>query len=195
MVKFIAIAFGFLGLAFYELSGGSDFDGEALRLSRVEVGPVKQGLPKIADAAKDIGSDDAEFEVSRATVNLVSEEKSKIIASVLTLAQPEKIEATPASLVVDVVEEPLGELILPSLIVEPEAFEVITSTSAQDVRIVSGDRVNVRGGPSTNYEVVGRLTRGVEVEVLDDNGDGWIEMRSLDGVTFGWMADFLLSDS
>ena len=195
MVKFIAIAFGFLGLAFYELSGGSDFDGEALRLSRVEVGTVKQGLPKIADAAKDIGSDDAEFEVSRATVNLVSEEKSKIIASVVTLAQPEKIEATPASLVVDVVEEPLGELILPSLIVEPEAFEVITSTSIQDVRIVSGDRVNVRSGPSTDYEVVGRLTRGVEVEVLDDNGDGWIEMRSLDGVTFGWMADFLLSDS
>ena len=195
MVKFIAIAFGFLGLAFYELSGGSDFDGEALRLSRVEVGTVKQGLPKIADAAKDIGSDDAEFEVSRAALNLVSEEKSKIIASVVTLAQPEKIEATPASLVVDVVEEPLGELILPSLIVEPEAFEVITSTSIQDVRIVSVDRVNVRSGPSTDYEVVGRLTRGVEVEVLDDNGDGWIEMRSLDGVTFGWMADFLLSDS
>jgi hypothetical protein len=195
MVKFIAIAFGFLGLAFYELSGGSDFDGEALRLSRVEVGTVKQGLPKIADAAKDIGSDDAEFEVSRAALNLVSEEKSKIIASVVTLAQPEKIEATPASLVVDVVEEPLGELILPSLIVEPEAFEVITSTSIQDVRIVSGDRVNVRSGPSTDYEVVGRLTRGVEVEVLDDNGGGWIEMRSLDGVTFGWMADFLLSDS
>ena len=195
MVKFIAIAFGFLGLAFYELSGGSDFDGEALRQSRVEVGTVKQGLPKIADAAKDIGSDDAEFEVSRAALNLVSEEKSKIIASVVTLAQPEKIEATPASLVVDVVEEPLGELILPSLIVEPEAFEVITSTSIQDVRIVSGDRVNVRSGPSTDYEVVGRLTRGVEVEVLDDNGDGWIEMRSLDGVTFGWMADFLLSDS
>ena len=195
MVKFIAIAFGFLGLAFYELSGGSDFDGEALRLSRVEVGTVKQGLPKIADAAKDIGSDDAEFEVSRAALNLVSEEKSKIIASVVTLAQPEKIEATPASLVVDVVEEPLGELILPSLIVEPEAFEVITSTSIQDVRIVSVDRVNVRSGPSTDYEVVGRLTRGVEVEVLDDNGDGWIEMRSLDGVTFSWMTEFLLRDS
>lgn len=57
-----------------------------------------------------------------------------------------------------------------SLIAEPETFEVITSSSAQDVR-------------------------GVEVEVLDDNGDGWIEMRSLDGVTFGWMAEFLLSDS
>jgi hypothetical protein len=57
-----------------------------------------------------------------------------------------------------------------SLIAEPKTFEVITSSSAQDVR-------------------------GVEVEVLDDNGDGWIEMRSLDGVTFGWMAEFLLSDS
>jgi uncharacterized protein YgiM (DUF1202 family) len=82
-----------------------------------------------------------------------------------------------------------------SLIAEPETFEVITSSSAQDVRIVSGDRTNVRGGLSTDYEVVGRLTRGVEVEVLDDNGDGWIEMRSLDGVTFGWMAEFPLRDS
>ena len=82
-----------------------------------------------------------------------------------------------------------------SLIAEPETFEVITSSFAQDVRIVSGDRTNVRGGLSTDYKVVGRLTRGVEVEVLDDNGDGWIEMRSLDGVTFGWMAEFLLRDS
>ena len=70
----------------------------------------------------------------------------------------------------DIVDEPLGELVMLSLIAEPKTFEVITSSSAQDVR-------------------------GVEVEVLDDNGDGWIEMRSLDGVTFGWMAEFLLSDS
>jgi uncharacterized protein YgiM (DUF1202 family) len=96
---------------------------------------------------------------------------------------------------VDIVDEPLGELVMLSLIAEPETFEVITSSSAQDVRIASGDRTNVRGGLSTDYEVVGRLTRGVEVEVLDDNGDGWIEMRSLDGVTFGWMAEFLLRDS
>jgi uncharacterized protein YgiM (DUF1202 family) len=95
---------------------------------------------------------------------------------------------------VDIVDEPLGELVMLSLIAEPETFEVITSSSAQDVRIVSGDRINVRRGPSTDYEVVGRPARGVEVEVLDDNGDGWIEMRSLDGVKFGWMAEFLISD-
>ena len=70
----------------------------------------------------------------------------------------------------DIVDEPLGELVMLSLIAEPKTFEVITSSSAQDVR-------------------------GVEVEVLDDNGDGWIEMRSLDGVTFGWMAEFPLRDS
>ncbi|MBT3466419.1 MAG: hypothetical protein P8N75_10295 [Ascidiaceihabitans sp.] len=90
MVKLVTIAFRFLGLAFYERSCGSDFDGEALRLSRVKVGPVKQGLAKIADATKDIGSDAAEFKVNRAAVNLVSKEKSKIFASVVTQAQPEK---------------------------------------------------------------------------------------------------------
>jgi hypothetical protein len=91
MVEFVAIAFRFLGLAFYERSGGSDFDGEALRLSRVKVRPVKQGLAKIADATKDIGSDEVEFKVSRAAVSLVSKEKSKTFALVITQAQPEKL--------------------------------------------------------------------------------------------------------
>ena len=93
MVKLVTIAFRFLGLAFYERSCGSDFDGEALRLSRVKVGPVKQGLAKIADATKNIGSDEAEFEVSRAAVNSVSKEKSKIFASILTQSQPEELRS------------------------------------------------------------------------------------------------------
>ena len=53
--------------------------------------------------------------------------------------------------------------------------------------------MNVRGGPGTHFDVVGKLTRGAEVEVLAENGDGWVEMRSIDGATLGWMADFLLN--
>ena len=55
--------------------------------------------------------------------------------------------------------------------------------------------MNVRGGPGTNFDVVGKLTRGTEVEVLAENVDGWVEMRSVDGATLGWMADFLLNES
>lgn len=52
----------------------------------------------------------------------------------------------------------------------------------------------VGGGPGTEYDVVGRMTRGAEVEVLIDDGNGWIEMLSMDGDTFGWMDISLFSD-
>jgi len=38
------------------------------------------------------------------------------------------------------------------------------------------------------------MTRGAEVEVLIDDGNGWVEMLSMDGDTFGWMDISLLSD-
>ena len=31
-----------------------------------------------------------------------------------------------------------------------------------------------------------------EVEVIRDNGDGWVKLRVLDSGRVGWMADFLL---
>jgi uncharacterized protein YgiM (DUF1202 family) len=65
----------------------------------------------------------------------------------------------------------------------------------QNLYVVVGNLVNVLGGPGTNFDVVGKLTRGTEVEVLAENGDGWVEMRSVDGATLGWMADFLLNES
>jgi uncharacterized protein YgiM (DUF1202 family) len=54
--------------------------------------------------------------------------------------------------------------------------------------------VNVRGGPGTDFGIVTRLVRGDEVEILEDNGDGWVRLRLLGGGTEGWMADFLLTD-
>jgi uncharacterized protein YgiM (DUF1202 family) len=64
-----------------------------------------------------------------------------------------------------------------------------------DIRTVSGNRVNVRGGPSTNFSVVSKLIRGDAVEILEDNGNGWVKMRSVLTGEEGWMADFLLSES
>ena len=67
------------------------------------------------------------------------------------------------------------------------------STSQSDIRVVSGNRVNVRGGPGTNFGVVGKLGAGDTVEVIEDNGAGWVRFRSVNGQETGWMADFLLS--
>jgi hypothetical protein len=192
--KFILIAFGFLGLSFYELSGGADFDPEALRLSRVEAGPIKQGLPKIAQATADKGQANAAV----TAVDLAVSEKVKEVVSAPQQSIPEQsepVEVTQAAFTPLTTEEPAGSIILPSLIVPSQTAVSApepTTQLVQEVRFVSGNRVNVRGGPGTNFDVVGSLTRGSEVVVLAENGEGWVEMQSLDGATIGWMADFLL---
>ena len=65
--------------------------------------------------------------------------------------------------------------------------------TSTDIRQVSGNRVNVRGGPGTDFGIVGKLVRGDAVEIIEDNGDGWVLMRPVDGGAEGWMADFLLT--
>ncbi|MGP6087571.1 SH3 domain-containing protein [Antarctobacter jejuensis] len=66
------------------------------------------------------------------------------------------------------------------------------SQTSADMRVVSGTRVNLRGGPATSYDVVTQLLKGVEVEVLDDTGDGWVRLRTIDGNEVGWMSDDFL---
>jgi uncharacterized protein YgiM (DUF1202 family) len=67
------------------------------------------------------------------------------------------------------------------------------SETPVDLRLVSGNNVNMRNGPGTSYSVVGRLTRGEEVEVLSDPGNGWLKLRVAETGNVGWMADFLVS--
>ncbi|PZX16657.1 SH3 domain-containing protein [Palleronia aestuarii] len=62
------------------------------------------------------------------------------------------------------------------------------------LRSVSGNRVNMRSGPGTAYDVIGQLQEGERVAVLDDPGDGWVEVEVSTTGTQGWMADFLLAE-
>ncbi|WP_323772279.1 SH3 domain-containing protein [Antarctobacter sp.] len=76
----------------------------------------------------------------------------------------------------------MGEALAPEFVPE-----------ARDLRVVSASRVNLRGGPATSYDVVDKLDEGVEVEVLDDTGDGWVKLRVVDSDTLGWMSDDFLT--
>lgn len=66
----------------------------------------------------------------------------------------------------------------------------------RDLRVVSGSRVNLRGGPATSYTALTQLTDGDKVEVLDDTGDGWVRLRVVTTETEGWMSeDFLIASN
>jgi uncharacterized protein YgiM (DUF1202 family) len=70
----------------------------------------------------------------------------------------------------------------------------VAAPDALPVLYVISNSVNVRGGPSTNFEVVGRLTRAEAVTVVSPAEDGWVQIRiEGDGVE-GFIAARLLTD-
>ena len=93
-----------------------------------------------------------------------------------------------AAPVIEPVVEP--EVVQASLEVAPIVAEIVVE---RDLREVSGKRVNMRSGPSTNDAVLDTLVRGTQIEVLDVNADGWARLRVLDTDQIGWMAERFLA--
>lgn len=59
---------------------------------------------------------------------------------------------------------------------------------------VTGTTVNLRSGPGTGNAVVGKLGRGAEAEVIDDQ-NGWYQIRAADGSASGWIFGKFLADA
>jgi hypothetical protein len=70
----------------------------------------------------------------------------------------------------------------------------VSTDQAGTIRRVTANSVNVRGGPSTQNAIVGRLTRGEEVEVLATDPSGWVQVRMQGDGIEGWVAGRLLAD-
>jgi len=76
----------------------------------------------------------------------------------------------------------------------PSEASAAAETPVRPVRYVTGSRVNVRAGPSTEYEVISSVVRGEAVEVVGDGAVGWSRIR-LDGGATGFMASRFLSET
>ncbi|MDW4500544.1 SH3 domain-containing protein [Sulfitobacter sp. D35] len=165
------------------------------------------------DPTRDVGIEPRDNEVSRVALNLTSvrdviDEDNTPKPPILPADElspsnapeaPDDADVT-AALEEALVDAPTSqeatEVVLPSLIFEGESYAANSAAAAPgaDIRQVTGTLVNVRGGPGTDFEVVGQLSEGAPVEIIRDNGAGWVQMRPVDGGETGWMADFLLSD-
>ncbi|NNK16990.1 MAG: SH3 domain-containing protein [Sulfitobacter sp.] len=211
MKKFIFLSFGFLAFAFYEMSGGAEFDPEAIKMARIDAleaqepvvaeTEVKSAPVIVAKAPKVFVDTDPPKTnaVTRVALNLTSiddlpQANAPRASEVNESVQPVTV-AVPRN-VGTVISSADTPAIIPSLIAPSDGITTTSAvvTSYEDIRTVSGNRVNVRGGPGTDFGVVARLVRGDEVKVLEDNGDGWVRFETVDGGTGGWMADFLLID-
>ena len=209
MKRFILLSFAFLAFAFYELSGGSDFEPASVRMAslapapekapEVDVAEIKPAAVQTAPVEKIVVSEtqEGQAEVTRVALNLTTRSDTNL--SNFPVSQdpetvPENVSLVTEGSATASIDTPA---IIPSLIAPGESEapveEVRLEDSILDVREVTGSRVNVRGGPGTGFSVVNKLVRGDAVEVLEDNGEGWVRMRPVDGGSEGWMADFLLT--
>lgn len=184
MKTFILLTFGFLTFAFYELSGGADFEPASAKLAAAtpDVKTVRQVAAAPAPVAKPAQP------VTTASITKINHTPDVTRVSLNLTDVGNTPTQQPVAKIIDNAETP--QIILPSLIATTRTE---ATAESPDLRIVSGNRVNVRGGPSTNYGIVSKLTRGEEVQILEDNGNGWVRMQPVDGGESGWMADFLLT--
>lgn len=222
MKKFILISFGFMAWTFYEMSGGSDFDPQAIKTARIEAYEAERlakGLPAqepvaaptpvvVAEAPAVVVDTDPplrDTDVTRVALNLTTLDSviddaenaagTDAAQSGFATASQDNVPQN-VSLVTSSADTPA---IIPSLINPNETAVTYVpvgnaaDAAADDIRSVSANRVNVRGGPGTDFSVVAKLVAGDEIRVLEDNGAGWVRFESVEGGTSGWLADFLLT--
>lgn len=63
---------------------------------------------------------------------------------------------------------------------EPEPVQIASIPEPEPERIiwfVTGSRVNVREGPSTDYMVMGKVTYGEAAEIVSDPDADWVKIR------------------
>lgn len=181
MTRIILVTFCFLGWAWFEMSGGRDFEPgnhslavlapfdaqPAPKSERVAVVSTKSAPAPEPEVTRTSGMGTSLADVSN--LSIVS------FPAQNTQPEPEKVAAVIAS--------------------DPVPAAVVIAASSIDYRLVTGTRVNLRSGPGTGFDVVAKLLRGDKVEVLQDEDSGWVRLRTLRGSDVGWMSDTFLASA
>lgn len=193
MIRFIVLTFAFMGLGFYELSGGSDFEPAQWReitapkvdmdaIAKPEPQPVQQ-VTKAKEITKPAPQINVEPQENPLVVLAAVPTTRRLVGASEPTPNLQKTTLGPDPS--DVPEGRSTDVIPVSLTTEVQI--------APDFRRVTGNRVNMRNGPGTQYSVVGKLLRDDEVEVLQDPGVGWVKLQVLETGRIGWMSAKLLT--
>lgn len=172
MKSYVWLSFAFMGWAYYEVSGGGEFEPQQRQVAVVEPQEVIQ--PDVITRA------DTPTLLSVSTSNLAA----PALPPVVEEAVEEVVDTAALAAALDALEGTTTEV----------AFEPDAPEPTLDLRSVAGARVNMRMGPSTDYDVITTLTGGTALEVLEINAEGWAKVSTVDRGIEGWMAERLLTD-
>ncbi|MGR3433657.1 MAG: SH3 domain-containing protein [Shimia sp.] len=165
MGRFMIVTLFFVGWGFYELSGGAEFEPPEV------AAPALNTLQEIARE---------ETRLAEAAIVEAQDDTVEIVGGAGTDAAPVEVAQAAAAPSLATV---LGQAATAAV---PTQAALLAEVPQADIRIVSGNRVNVRTGPGTNYQRVAQMVRGDETEVLSTLS-GWAKIRTPDG-NVGWMA-------
>ncbi|WP_171053983.1 SH3 domain-containing protein [Arenibacterium halophilum] len=202
MPRYILLSFLFMGWGFYELSGGAEFQPPQPVASAEAATPKAPATTRIAKSqmarasqARTATPAPTRTETPRA------EEPQVVLASLGADEGTNKTNrATPAAQTAE--PEPrvfsLQDMVTPppaANAANPNGIQQVrpTPTRAADMREIVATRVNMRAGPGTSSDILMRLAKGDSVEVLEDNGSGWLRLRALPADRVGWIAARLVS--
>lgn len=209
-MRYVIISFVFMGFAFYELSGGADFEPRGQRnLESAEAEPPRRKAPEqlaIPVAATELvakpaiqprRSQPAPTATAEAETKpeLTQEEAIAQLARISTGLNTGLFPQDPAqSVTLASLEDGALSLQTLDLATTDESEQTAAPAEPQpDLREVLGTRVNMRDGPGTVYPIIARLNIGHQVEVLGDSGTGWLRLRVLPEQNTGWIASSLIS--
>ncbi|WP_246139475.1 SH3 domain-containing protein [Phaeobacter marinintestinus] len=207
MARFIVVTFLFMGIAFYQLSGGSDFEPRGVRAEKTAAVSSSVSAPtpiQVSDAEPVLAP--RKDGQAAATPSAAPKPDTAAIEAAVRLAKARVSLSDGLTLLGDqnsvqgLQLASLSEGVIGLRTAPTEETETSDEPATQeytspepDIREVKGTRVNMRHGPGTNYEVVTSLTLGHEVEVLSDSGTGWLRLRTRPEGTMGWISASLIA--
>lgn len=110
----------------------------------------------------------------------------------MPLAQPSAIaDATPLRR--DVKREPIK---LAAIDVTPMSAADTPDQTRMPLLEVAVDRLNLRGGPGTDFEALGRLSRGALLEQMGETDGVWVKVAVLSSGINGWLhSDYVMTSN
>lgn len=169
-MKFILFSSLLLFWAFYEMSGGADFEA-----------PKREAVAEVVTPAP---VEPVEVPKASVVVDVVAPQPAPAAEKIAQVTQIAFV-STPE---VMIIEAPAAEEA--SVATEYPVDDAVL----KDLRRVAGDWVNMRDGPSTSFGILSTLPRGTEAEVIDVDASGWAKIRLTENGQTGWMSEKLLSD-
>jgi hypothetical protein len=198
VLRFVLLSFVFLGWAFYEVSGGSDFtpqnpaDPQDVIVADLPASVQTAQQPATQTAPQtdiQLASSSLETPAIQPTpISLAGVPTTQLISSPTPTPVSQRFELGPTKETPEDTPAPQTQAIA-----DASTTTFTLSARESDTRWIEATRVNMRNGPGTSYNVLATLVRDQEVELLQDPGSGWVKLKILDTGRIGWTAKRFVS--